>query len=180
MKIINIAIVFSVTLALSGCLSQPASQGDNGVPLEEFKELENLRMPELNIPEGAPDGEYVERYPNGNIQFKSWVKNNCLDKNIYTYYENGKLNMHIPVKNCKVDGVIKSYLENGNLDTEMGYSNDRLNGDYKSYYDTPKNNLHIKASFVNGSVEGALEERDQNGELSKLGYVKDGKLYSAN
>ncbi|HEF8784711.1 TPA: hypothetical protein QH450_001620 [Providencia alcalifaciens] len=180
MKTTNIAMAFSVAFMLSGCLSQPAPQYDNnGIQLEEFKELESLRMPELNIPEGAPDGDYIEHYGNGAIQFKSWVKNNCLDKSITVYYKNGQPKMFIPIKDCKVDGVIKSYHPNGNLDTEMGYSNDRLNGDYKSYYDTPKNNLHLKTSFVNGAAEGVLEERGQDGELLKQGLIKDGKLYTA-
>lgn len=100
---------------------------------ENTKKNPRLGTPVIKVEKDFPEGEFSEKYPNGNIKFKTYVQNGCFDKFVDIYYPNGQLRTHTPLVNCQANGLSQGYLVNGALRTEIPYVDSYVQGEIKVF-----------------------------------------------
>lgn len=149
---------------------------DKEIFLNNFNSMEGFEIQVPPVPAGTKEGEYLLRYNDGSLRFKSLVKNGCYDRYVYAYYGGGKPQMTMTLKNCKVNGVVKNYLQNGNLKSEMTVRDGRLYGPFKYYHDSRNNGVYIQGTMENGVITGIVKQYDTTGKLVSEGNVTDGEL----
>lgn len=147
MKKTSIILLGLTSSLLSGCagFSQAMVNAMDSMGIEDptgasqiakqqaAEESRRLKTPVIQVAKDFPEGEYSEKFDNGNIKFKTYVQNSCFDKYIDIYFPNGQLRTHTPLVNCKANGVSQGYLENGDLRTEIPYVDGYAQGDVKVY-----------------------------------------------
>lgn len=167
--------MFSSLFLLAACGTSYVTQ-DNGISFDNLYALEGSEIPVFDVPDDTENGAYVH-YKNGNLRYKTWINNGCIDRYLYTYYDNGNLKMFLPLRNCKGNGIIRSYYSNGNLENEMGVRDGYLYGPFKRYHNTSNNGIYMQGTMSNGVFEGLVEQYDDDGELVKKGEIRNGKIY---
>jgi antitoxin component YwqK of YwqJK toxin-antitoxin module len=79
-------------------------------------------------------GEFIEKYPNGNVKTEGWNnKEGNRDKTWYSYYENGVKWSESNYINGLKEGASKVYFENGKIRYSGFYTADKKSGHWIFY-----------------------------------------------
>lgn len=146
MKKTAIYILLSTSL-LSGCadfaqkmvnaMDAMGAEDPTGITQMERRqaEIERTRIgtPYIRVNKSVPEGEFIQKYENGKVDFKTVIQNGCFDKYFDNYYPNGKLRSHTPLVDCKGNGLAHGYTEDGDLINEIYYVDSFAQGKIKAY-----------------------------------------------
>ena len=87
------------------------------------------------IIKGKRNGEWLEYYVNGSLEYKSNYKDGKEEGEVFWYYQNGKLEIRGNYKNDNEDGMFLSYDVNGRLVYKYNYKEGKLEGEWLHYYE---------------------------------------------
>lgn len=108
-----------------------------------------------NYVKGQEDGEFVNLFPNGQIETKWTMSKGKIEGTKYEYYLSGQQKTICNHKQGLEDGVTKDWYENGKIQREGMYINDKKNGLWKHY---DANGNYTERTYINDSLEGATKE----------------------
>jgi antitoxin component YwqK of YwqJK toxin-antitoxin module len=87
---------------------------------------------------GKKNGEFLTRYPNGQIEKFGFINNNLNEGEWKYYYPNGKLESKGSYENSKAQGKWIYFYPNGVIKTEGNYINSVRDGEWFIYDNTGK------------------------------------------
>ena len=119
-----------------------------------------------------PFNGLIVTYHNGNLFWRTLVKNGLNNGPFETYNENGQLDSKVFYKDGKLDGPSETYDENGQLKYKGSYKDGKREGPLEQYHDNGQ--LKSKISYKDGKrKDGPFETYDENGQLKSKGSYKD-------
>ncbi|SMD37884.1 Antitoxin component YwqK of the YwqJK toxin-antitoxin module [Reichenbachiella faecimaris] len=144
--------------------------------------------------------EVKEYYPNGNLFYLGFIKDN-LEEGTWTYwYENGQKEEKGDYKQGKKEGLWKYWFEGGGLRKKASYEEGLHDGAYEEYHsngqiketgfftDGQKDSqwcqwskggkLLAKVNFRKGLFHGEMKSFYETGSISAYGIYKEGKMDS--
>lgn len=109
-------------------------------------------------------GKYVIFHPNGKINFVQMYENGEQKGQRLEYDRNGNLVKSSNYLDNKLEGEYIDYLQK----IKCNYANGMLNGKFIQY--TSNNEILMKGTFVDNTLHGTCQMRDENGQLIKRFY----------
>ena len=132
---------YLVLLALSfGIFTSCQNQEDTSTDITVSTENLDLKSEEVEIEpveEKSITGEFIEKFPNGNIKTEGWNNEDGLRDGIwYSYYENGVKWGETAYKNGLKEGHSIVLYSNGKVRYMGDYSNDKKVGHWVFYLES--------------------------------------------
>lgn len=121
------------------------------------------------------DGPYVEYYPDGQKFAEGKYVGGVMEGKWNYWHPNGEDCKTITFKKGKPDGTFEVRRADGTLESKQSFKNGIRDGEWITYYvdgKTPK----VKASIVDGKVEGERTTYFENGQLRQQAQFKAGQL----
>lgn len=104
-----------------------------------------IRTP-ANLVNGKLEGEWSEKYPNGQLKTKGHFINDKMEGVWLEYYQIGQLRVKSNYVNDKKEGEWFEYFQNGQIKIKTNYVNDTINGEWLEY--APNGLLRIKRIYL--------------------------------
>lgn len=101
---------------------------------------------------GQVEGEWEERYSNGNVKESGTYENGLRTGKWLFYHENGKMNQTGSFRKGKPHSVWKWYYSDGSMKREENYRNGREDGSSVEYDE--KGSIVSKGEYIDGLKEG--------------------------
>ena len=111
------------------------SDTDIQISTKTIEQIVEVEQPEI-VTQDNPNisGEFIERFPNGNVKTEGWNnKDGKRDKTWYSYYENGVKWSESIYSNGLKEGVSKVYYANGKMRYTGFYTADEKSGHWTFY-----------------------------------------------
>lgn len=125
--------------------------------------------------EGKRDGPYFEYNYAGDTVTRGAYKNGELNGKYKEYFASGELSTEQTFVDGKKEGPAYSYYLNGNIYRIGKYSNGREVGKWEFYHKNGQLELFYTLT-EKGKADGWFYELHDNGDTSRTGYLKKGKL----
>jgi antitoxin component YwqK of YwqJK toxin-antitoxin module len=108
-----------------------------------------------NYLKGQENGEFVNFFPNAQVDAKWTMNKGKLEGTKYQYYLSGQQKTICNHRQGQEEGILKDWYESGKIQREGTFKNDKRNGLWKYYRE---NGNYDEKTFLNDSLEGATKE----------------------
>ncbi len=122
---------------------------------------------------GQKQGYWKKHYPNGNLIYKGFFKDNMPVGEMVRFYESGKTQARLFYREDGITTMTKLYYEDGELSAEGLYRNMQKDSIWK-YYSFYSGTLVSEEFYAMGKKDGIQKNYYANGQLSEeVGYKND-------
>lgn len=118
---------------------------------------------EISYKEGKLDGEYIQYYGNGQIEFIRTLRNDYMQGPSKNFYQSGQQQFSGYYSFGKKSGSWTSWYESGKVKAQETYQDDHLNETCTYYYEN--GNIEIKSNLKGGVFIGNYSKYYENGSI---------------
>ncbi|MFN3406045.1 MAG: tetratricopeptide repeat protein, partial [Cytophagaceae bacterium] len=118
-------------------------------------------------------GDFIEKYPNGDLKGKGTIKDGLAEGFRVTFYQNGDTMFYRSYQKGAAHGYAKEFYPNGKIEQEGKFINDKEDGTWVYYFEN--GNVKAVLNYKKGILDGDFIEYHSDGKIKTKYFYKNGK-----